>query len=81
MSAPLDRVAAGDLRRIPLFTGLSDDQVAALADAGTAVPIEPGVVLFGEGQPAEAWWVLLDGTIDFIATDHAPHHEDEKACA
>lgn len=21
---------------------------------------------------------LLDGTIDFIATDHAPHHEDEK---
>ncbi|CAD2076998.1 dihydroorotase [Phocicoccus pinnipedialis] len=22
---------------------------------------------------------LLDGTIDFIATDHAPHHEDEKA--
>ena len=22
---------------------------------------------------------LLDGTIDFIATDHAPHHADEKA--
>lgn len=22
---------------------------------------------------------LIDGTIDFIATDHAPHHEDEKA--
>lgn len=22
---------------------------------------------------------LLDGTIDFIATDHAPHHEDEKS--
>lgn len=22
---------------------------------------------------------LLDGTIDVIATDHAPHHEDEKA--
>ncbi|HBV23228.1 MAG TPA: dihydroorotase [Jeotgalicoccus sp.] len=22
---------------------------------------------------------LLDGTLDFIATDHAPHHEDEKA--
>ncbi len=23
---------------------------------------------------------LQDGTIDIIATDHAPHHEDEKAC-
>ena len=22
---------------------------------------------------------LLDGTIDFIATDHAPHTEEEKA--
>ncbi|MFP3490865.1 dihydroorotase, partial [Staphylococcus sp. SIMBA_130] len=22
---------------------------------------------------------LLDGTIDFIATDHAPHSQDEKA--
>lgn len=22
---------------------------------------------------------LVDGTLDFIATDHAPHHEDEKA--
>ena len=23
---------------------------------------------------------LCDGTIDVIATDHAPHHEDEKRC-
>ncbi|MCX8072962.1 MAG: dihydroorotase [Candidatus Binatia bacterium] len=23
---------------------------------------------------------LLDGTIDCVATDHAPHHEDEKLC-
>jgi dihydroorotase len=23
---------------------------------------------------------LVDGTIEAIATDHAPHHEDEKAC-
>ncbi len=34
--------------------------------AGGVVPIEPGVVLFGEGQAAEAWWVLLDGTIELV---------------
>ena len=66
MSAPLDRVDPGDLRRLPLFTGLSDDQVAALAEAGEIVVIEPGVVLFGEGQAAESWWVLLDGTIELV---------------
>ncbi len=28
---------------------------------------------------AALWEGLLDGTIDFIATDHAPHSEEEKA--
>ncbi len=28
---------------------------------------------------AALWHGLLDGTIDFIATDHAPHQEEEKA--
>ena len=30
------------------------------------MPIEPGLVLFGEGQAADAWWVLLDGTIELV---------------
>ena len=63
---PVERVDPDDLRRLPLFTGLSDDQVAALAAAGRVVPIEPGVVLFGEGEAADAWWVLLDGTIELV---------------
>ncbi|HEU5485109.1 MAG TPA: ATP-binding protein [Microlunatus sp.] len=59
-------VSGARLRSLTLFDGLSDAQVAELASAGTEVPIEPGAVLFTEGHPAEAWWVLLDGSIDLV---------------
>lgn len=53
-----------DLRPLELFDGLSDDQIAELIEAGTEVPIEPGVDLFHEGEHADYWWVLVDGAID-----------------
>ena len=52
-----------DLRGIPLFAGLTDDQLGELIDASTEVPIEPGADLFHEGEPADFWWVLVDGAI------------------
>ncbi len=55
-----------DLRSLSLFDGLSDDQLAELADAGTEVPIEPGVDLFQEGEHADYWWVLVDGAISLM---------------
>ena len=57
---------ADDLRPLNLFDGLTDDQLADLAGAGAEVPIEPGVDLFREGQPAEYWWLLVDGAIDLV---------------
>jgi allantoinase len=32
------------------------------------------------GHAEELWQALIDGTIDMIATDHAPHTADEKLC-
>ena len=55
---------AADLRPLGLFDGLTDDQLAELAEAGTEVPIEPGVDLFHEGEHADYWWVLVDGVIE-----------------
>jgi signal transduction histidine kinase len=57
---------AAELRAISLFDGLADDQLAELAGGGTEVRIEPGVDLFLEGEPADNWWVLLDGAIDLL---------------
>jgi signal transduction histidine kinase len=55
-----------DLRSLSLFDGLTDDQLAELAEGGTEVRIEPGVVLFREGEHADYWWVLIEGTIDLL---------------
>ena len=33
-----------------------------------------------ERHQKELWRGLMDGTIDCIATDHAPHTLDEKSC-
>jgi signal transduction histidine kinase len=57
---------ADDLRALSLFDGLTDDQLADLAEAGAEVRVEPGVDLFHEGQPAEFWWLLVDGAIDLV---------------
>ena len=55
-----------DLRSLPLFEGLTDDQLAELLDASADVPVEPGVDLFREGEHADFWWVLIDGALDLI---------------
>jgi signal transduction histidine kinase len=55
---------AADLRSIGMFEGLTDGQLAELAAGGDEVRIEPGAVLFREGDPADFWWVLLDGAVD-----------------
>jgi signal transduction histidine kinase len=55
-----------DLRPLPIFDGLTDGQLAELVEGGTQVPVEPGVDLFREGEPADFWWLLVDGAIDLI---------------
>jgi signal transduction histidine kinase len=55
-----------DLRGIGLFDGLTDGQLEELAGAGVEVPVQPGVVLFREGEHAEFWWVLVEGAIDLV---------------
>jgi signal transduction histidine kinase len=57
---------AEELRALSLFDGLTDGQLAELAEGSTAISIEPGVVLFREGEHADFWWVLLDGAIELL---------------
>jgi signal transduction histidine kinase len=55
-----------ELRSIELFTGLTDDQLAELADGGQEVAFGTGDVLFTEGDHADEWWVLLGGSLDLV---------------
>ncbi len=63
-----DLVAAAvrldELHPLPLFAQLGDEQLTALLDAGEVVATAAGDELFTEGQPAEQWWVLIEGTLD-----------------
>ena len=57
---------ADELRSFSIFDGLTDDQLAELVDGGTEVRVEPGVELFREGEHADYWWVLVDGSVDLV---------------
>jgi signal transduction histidine kinase len=62
-----------DLRAIALFDGLSDDQLLELMAVGEELRFNPGEELFREAQPADFWWVLLEGTISLVR--HVGHEE------
>ena len=47
-------------------TGLDDGQLSALAAAGEEVAFAPGDEVFRGGQPADVWWLLLDGTLELV---------------
>jgi signal transduction histidine kinase len=57
---------ADELRGIFLFESLTDEQLGALIAVADEVRFQPGDVLFREGDPAEFWWVLLDGRVDLL---------------
>ncbi|MGH3425512.1 MAG: hypothetical protein ACRDO8_12315, partial [Nocardioidaceae bacterium] len=57
---------ADDLRPLGLFDGLTDQQLAELVEGGDEVPVELGVDLFHEGEPADFWWLLVDGALDLV---------------
>src|SRR5437763_2575734 len=53
-----------DLRSTFLFEKLSDEQLHTLAGLGTEIPFPAGETIFGEGQPADFLWVLLNGELE-----------------
>ena len=55
---------AQELRDLTIFEGLTNSQLMQLASAAHEVPIEPGAVLWHEGDHADQWWVLLDGEVE-----------------
>lgn len=55
-----------ELRALVLFDGVSDVQLESLLAAGEEVRTQPGDVLFRAGDPADSWWVNLEGTLDLL---------------
>jgi signal transduction histidine kinase len=55
-----------ELRRLQLFQGLSDTQLVQLVGAAGETVFEPGEDLWREGQAADTWWVLLEGSVNLL---------------
>jgi signal transduction histidine kinase len=52
------------LRATPLFGGLGDEQLERLVEMGEIVDLPSGTRLIGEGEQADALFVVLDGELD-----------------
>jgi signal transduction histidine kinase len=63
MAISTSSVSTSDLRRIPTFADLSEDQLDWLAGHMDEVRLEAGEVSIEEGQPAEHMIVILEGEI------------------
>jgi signal transduction histidine kinase len=55
-----------DLRSLEIFEGLTDLQLTELIELASEVPVEPGIVLWREGERADVWWVLLEGEMELF---------------
>jgi signal transduction histidine kinase len=55
-----------ELRSLFVFEGLSDQQLRQVNDAGDSVSFTHGDILFREGEPADFWWVLLEGRVELL---------------
>ena len=61
-------ITVEELRSLPLFQKVSEEQLGDLVALGDEVVFAPGEELWPQNQPADAWWVLLDGRIDLMRT-------------
>ncbi|SDD79603.1 ATP-binding protein [Actinokineospora iranica] len=63
-----ERLTADDLRELFLFERLDADQLAWLAEHGQVETAAAGTCVLREGDPAECFSVLLDGTVALCRT-------------
>ncbi|MCG6656831.1 cyclic nucleotide-binding domain-containing protein [Halomonas campisalis] len=63
MKTPLSRDALQAVRQVPLFTGLKDDTLALLTGGALERSYRRGTLLFSEGEPADRFYVVLDGWV------------------
>ena len=56
----------GTLRRLPLFTDLTESELALLAQNSTRVHFEKGAMIFGEGDLCRELLIVEDGAVKIV---------------
>ena len=68
-------ISVEKLRRFPLFSGLDLQTLTALAMAGHDTTVEAGTWLFLEGEKADSFYLIMNGTIDLKMSVNSGRHE------
>jgi signal transduction histidine kinase len=53
-----------DLRKSPLFQGLSDEELQQLMDMAESVSLRPGEILIKQGEPGDSAYVVINGEFE-----------------
>lgn len=51
------------LRKAPLFSSLGPQELGQLLDSASALSLQAGEQLFAEGEPAQAFYVVIEGSM------------------
>src|SRR3954466_363181 len=63
----MDNIAV--LKSVPLFSGLSDPEVAAICAIMEEKHFAPGQVIIREGEPGDYFHVILRGNVEYVSSD------------
>ncbi len=64
----IDRDLRSDLRKIPLFTGLSEELFNEVLGAVEVLPSAKGSIVFREGDRGDAFYLIREGRVDVYRT-------------
>ena len=69
------RTVADSLSSIALFQGLEPAELARIAAIAEPRSLEAESPLFREGEPGDALWVLLQGSVEVLKQDASGQHQ------
>lgn len=68
------------LRRVPLFAGLPDDQLALLADVAAPIEVAAGRPIARQGEIGSGLFVILEGRVRVVRDGETVAHLGSGEC-
>ena len=65
------------LRRVDIFSLLTDEQLELLRDTMVASPFEEGDYVFEQGDEGDSFYVIVEGSISAIRTENMGTEDEE----
>ncbi len=53
------------LARVPIFSGCTPEEIAAVAGVSQESLFEPGQVIVSQGTPGQAFYLVVDGRVEY----------------